>query len=336
MNSLRKEFKLFRKATKQAPRCAEAFWGNCTPTRSTGASIIPFLNDVESQDGDHGDEDDEDALITFDDWLQVDNWYRSRALEFPGIGDAMVPCIDMANHASGEATGALYQCDSDGNAMLLLRDRKNFKPDNEVTITYGDKKGACEMIFSYGFLEDDTEDARETFLSFDIPDDDPLARAKKHIAKSAPGFKIFHSEDEEKIEWHGPFVYLSIVNEEDGWDFKVLQTTDGARELKAFFKDQEITGEEQLIGMLEKDEMWDVFRLRAVCLLESRVSEQLAILHVSNKGTEMDHHGVTTATEEKEVQLIGTLRQAEGKLLEEATQEFEKRVRCRTYVFRSC
>ncbi|TKA83332.1 hypothetical protein B0A55_00640, partial [Friedmanniomyces simplex] len=54
--------------------------------------------------------------LTFDDWLQVDAMYRSRALDFPGIGHCMVPCIDLANHAAGEATTAIYEKDVEGNA----------------------------------------------------------------------------------------------------------------------------------------------------------------------------------------------------------------------------
>ena len=73
--------------------------------------------------------------ITFDDWMHVDAMYRSRALEFPGVGDAMVPCIDMANHASGDATVALYEIDNDGNGLLLLRDGKEIQRGEEITIT---------------------------------------------------------------------------------------------------------------------------------------------------------------------------------------------------------
>lgn len=61
--------------------------------------------------------------------------YRSRALEFPGVGDAMVPCIDMANHASGDATAALYETDDDGNAILILRHGKDISEGGEITIT---------------------------------------------------------------------------------------------------------------------------------------------------------------------------------------------------------
>jgi len=73
--------------------------------------------------------------LTLDDWMRVDAMYRSRALEFPGVGDAMVPCIDMANHASGDATAALYEVDGDGNAILLLRDGKQIPTNGEITIT---------------------------------------------------------------------------------------------------------------------------------------------------------------------------------------------------------
>lgn len=75
-------------------------------------------------------------LVTFDDWKQVDAMYRSRALEFPGIGDAMVPCVDMANHASGAHTAALYESDGEGNGLLLLREGCQLRQDDEVTITY--------------------------------------------------------------------------------------------------------------------------------------------------------------------------------------------------------
>ena len=328
MKSLRREFDLFRKATKRVPACAHEFWGKHAPRSSgTGAPASPSSSEESGEESDGAVETAGDALISFDDWLQVDNWYRSRALEFPGIGDATVPCIDMANHASGEATGALYECDSNGDAVLLLRDGKSFVQDDEITITYGDAKGACEMLFSYGFLESGMEDAREMFLSFDLPEDDPLARAKKHIAKTPPGFKIFHSaKDDSKIDWHGPFLYLSIVNEEDGLDFRVLQSTDGERELKAFFKEDEITGgEEQLLSMLEKEDLWDVFQLRAVCLLQARVLQQIQTLEQSADDLEKEFQDVVVA-ETPDVQAVRLLRRLERKLLDKAEQEFESTV----------
>ena len=103
MNSLLREFENVRTATEGIDWCAKHWW------------------------------DEEHGLFGFDDWLRVDAMYRSRALEFPGVGDCMVPCIDFANHASGDDTGALYEADGDGNGLLLLR--KDIEKAGEVTIT---------------------------------------------------------------------------------------------------------------------------------------------------------------------------------------------------------
>jgi hypothetical protein len=47
----------------------------------------------------------------------------------------MMPCVDMANHASGDATAALYETDNDGNGLLLLREGKTIDQSGEITIT---------------------------------------------------------------------------------------------------------------------------------------------------------------------------------------------------------
>jgi hypothetical protein len=104
LSSLSREFEIFRDATFGIDWCKRYWWS--------------------------------DSQVTFDDWKQVDAMYRSRALEFPGIGDAMVPCIDMANHAAGADTGALYETDEYGNAILMLREGKNMSVGEEITITY--------------------------------------------------------------------------------------------------------------------------------------------------------------------------------------------------------
>ncbi|KAI4772218.1 SET domain-containing protein, partial [Aureobasidium sp. EXF-8845] len=142
LNSLHREFEQVQNATSNLPWCAEQWW------------------------------DEVDGIIQFDDWLQVDAFYRSRALEYPEVGDCMVPCIDMANHTSGTGTAAIYEVDDQGNAVLLLRDGKDIEQNGEITITYGDDKGACEMLFSYGFIEEEMQSARELFLDLSIPGDD--------------------------------------------------------------------------------------------------------------------------------------------------------------------
>ena len=134
MNSLDREFNSLREATISIPWCHQVWW------------------------------DTDSGKMTFDDWKLVDALYRSRALELPSTGHAMVPCIDIANHASGDDTVALYDVDQDQNAILVLREGKSLTLNSEITITYGDEKGACEMLFSYGFLEDTMRCAKELFL----------------------------------------------------------------------------------------------------------------------------------------------------------------------------
>jgi hypothetical protein len=106
VSSLLREFELVRTATGSIEWCAKYWW------------------------------DEDTGLVNLDDWLCVDAMYRSRALEFPGVGDCMCPCVDMANHASGDATAALYETNEDGDGLLLLRPGKNIDKDGEITITY--------------------------------------------------------------------------------------------------------------------------------------------------------------------------------------------------------
>ena len=209
---------------------------------------------------------------------------RSRALDLPGIGHCMVPCMDMANHASGDSTSALYETDGDGNAILVLRDDNYMAPNDEVTITYGDEKGACEMLFSYGFIESTVQTARELFLDLDMPNDDPLKLAKKAVAQSAPGFRLFLHGD--STDWESSFIWLLCVNEEDGLEFKVLQNNDGERELQASWKDEEITDMSTLVTLLKLEPLWDVFELRAITTLQTRVEQQLLRLEGSKNSVD--------------------------------------------------
>ncbi|KAL6708561.1 hypothetical protein ACN47E_002542 [Coniothyrium glycines] len=245
LNSLLREFETLRTATASIDWCSKYWW-----------------------DEDHG-------LLTFDDWMCVDAMYRSRALEFPGTGDCMMPCIDMANHASGNATAAFYETNNGGSGLLLLREGKIIEAGEEITITYGDDKGACENIFSYGFLEESMSSAKVMFLDLDIPDDDPLRPAKIYVSTVAPGFRLF--EDTKGVSWESDFVWLAVVNEEDGLDFRVKQTIDGKREIQALWKEQEFDTS-QLKRLLQEDPAWDIFQLRATVLLQNRVETQIQVL----------------------------------------------------------
>ena len=249
LDSLNREFALLKERTSSIDWCQKCWW-----------------------DADSG-------ILTFNDWKTVDAIYRSRALDLPGTGHCMVPCIDMANHASGDSTNSLYETNNDGNAILTLREGKELTLTDEITITYGDGKGACEMLFSYGFIEKTVKSAQELFLDLEIPDDDPLKLAKKAVSGSAPGFRLFLHGD--YTDWESSYIWLLCVNEEDGLEFKVLQRNDGESELQASWKNEEITDMSNLVSLLKLEPMWEVFELRAIATLQSRVEYQLLRLEDS-------------------------------------------------------
>ncbi|XP_014554860.1 hypothetical protein COCVIDRAFT_28166 [Bipolaris victoriae FI3] len=285
LNSLLREFENLRTATESIPWCNKFWW------------------------------DEEDGMLTFDDWMRIDAMYRSRALEFPGAGDCMMPCVDMANHASGNATAALYETDSNGNGLLLLREGQNIEQGGEVTITYGDDKGACENIFSYGFLEDGMASAKVMFLDLDIPDDDPLRPAKMYVSTEAPGFRIFEKDGE--IHWEGDFIWLVVVNEEDGLDFKVRQTTDGKKSIQGFWRESELDTS-KLRKHLEEDATWDVFQLRATVLLQARIDTQIEALRGAEDIKRED------TIRELPWKLAERLRSLELDMLQRAASVFDK------------
>ena len=266
--------------------------------------------------------DDETGKLNFDDWKYVDAIYRSRALNLPGTGDAMVPCMDMANHATGTNTTAHYDTDFNGDAILVLYDDKHLASGEEVTITYGDDKGACEMLFSYGFVESSMTSAREIFLDLEIPEDDPLKLAKKAVAMSAPGFRLYL--DGASIQWEGSFVWLTIVNEEDGLEVKLLQRADGERELQASWKDEVISDISKLQALVQNDLLWDVFNLRAIIILQSRVEQQLFRLEGSKERVDMLMNDATIKSDIRNN--TNRIRDLEESLLLHAYEDFETKV----------
>lgn len=296
LNSLDREFTLIGETTASIDWCKQYWW------------------------------DTETGSLTFDDWKQVDAMYRSRALDLPGTGHSMVPCIDMANHASGDDTTALYETDRDGNGILYLQNGRKVLVGDEITITYGDEKGACEMLFSYGFLEANMTSASELFLDLDIPEDDPLRIAKKAVSKekTAPGFRLFFQSQSHSIGWESPFVWLLCVNEEDGLEFKLLQNNEGERELQASWKEREIAEMSQLLEILKQEPLWDVFHLRAISTLQARVEQQLFRLEGS-KGyitAILEAEGLERSNYDNAMRL----RDLEETLLLHAYEDFEFKV----------
>ncbi|KAI9771944.1 MAG: hypothetical protein M1835_006337 [Candelina submexicana] len=291
LKSLKREFEELRLATVDIPWCKRQWW------------------------------DDQTGMLTFEDWKIVDAMYRSRAMQIPEIGDVMIPCLDMANHASGEETVAGYEVDENvGDGLLEFLGGIELEPGDEITITYGDKKGACEMVFTYGFVEESMETAQEIFLELDVPDDDPLKRAKLAVLTAAPGFKLFIRN--ECVEWEGPLIWLICVNEEDGLEFRLSQRIDGERELHTFWQGEPLNDTSSIQKLLERDALWEVFLLRANTILQQCVESSILRLNASE--TLIHKAASFTDVDASVLHDIARLRELEAKLLQTAWEDFEK------------
>lgn len=157
------------------------------------------------------------------------------------------------------------------------------------------------------------------FLDLDIPDDDPLRPAKIFVSTVAPGFRIFEKLGD--VDWESDFVWLVIVNEEDGLDFKVRQTVDGKREIQALWKDNELDDTSKLREYLHEDPLWDVYQLRATVLLQGRVEAQIDTLK------EMGNPQREASVREVPWCLAERLRALELDMLEKVMETFETQVR---------
>lgn len=195
---------------------------------------------------------------------------------------------------------------------------------------YGDEKPASEMIFSYGFLEDDRTEAKEVFLGFEIPDDDPLGAAKKMFCREAPGIRIFtESKTPSHTTWDSALVWWACVNEEDGLHIDVAQTTDGQRELETSWKGGKIQEPAHLREHLAADPSWDIFQLRAIVLLLQRLETQLAVMHETEEIISglRDRHSAFEAIFRPEVLgLVSRLRGLEASLLQKEVEDLMNQV----------
>ena len=278
----------------------------------------------------------ETGCLSFEDWKVADAMYRSRAMDLPGTGFATVPIMDMANHAAGEDACARYETDHEGNAVLLMRDAVKLEASDEITISYGDENGASEMLHSYGFIMPRMSSAKQLWLDLDIPEDDPLRLAKRHAAKSAPGFRLFerigdHFSDGQtanttsEIHWEGPYVWLINVNEEDGLEFKLLRTSEGETDIQMTWKGAVLADLSTLEDLLLKEPQYDVFKLRVVTMLRDRLLDQIIRLEQSRANVP-DIPEVARGTSNNYNNAM-RLRDLEERLISQAYEELGSQVR---------
>ena len=258
----------------------------------------------------------ESGAVAVRDWVRLDALYRSRCLELPKSGESMVPCIDMVNHSSQPA--GYYDENSQDEVVLSLRPGVSLSQGQEVTISYGDTKSAAEMLFSYGFI--DTGSTTDSIvLPLEPFQDDPLAKAKLLAFGEAP--KLHVARNTGSTVWKSPFVHLMCVNEEDGLEFRVLQQTDGGRQLRVFWQDEDVTEQtSRFESLVQGHPLSAIFRLRAVTVVQEHLQVQLDMIHSYN--FESDLGDVRADC----VEAAKLLRRRETGILEAALDALEKEV----------
>jgi hypothetical protein len=314
LNKLRSEFKTLQRKTRQISWLAPIWW-EFLPHMSPG------VEELSDEDSDEEEEEEDGNLVQFDDWLILDAMYRSRAMEWPGQGEAMVPGIDMANHnippnVEFEVRGETSE------GLLLPKKDAVIRQGEELCISYGDHKSPVEFILSYGFLPNAAEPC--VLIPIALPDTDPLAPPKAAIsamADLAPGVRLYSEESVPK--WDSEAVWLLIVNEEDGLGFEVSRDGDGQRQIIMTWKGQEINVRE-LKKTLEKEDMWDIFLLRATVTVLNKVDTQLERLQGEAVKREDRRQGPPKESNDSEngalKEIADRLSMVEGNLLVEAQE----------------
>ncbi|GJN86482.1 hypothetical protein PLIIFM63780_010063 [Purpureocillium lilacinum] len=264
----------------------------------------------------------ETGMTSLDDWVLADAWYRSRCLELPQIGDAMVPGLDMVNHSASPT--AYYEVDGTNGVALLMRPGCTASSGQEVTISYGDAKPAAEMLFSYGFIDKDST-ARELALHLEPFPDDPLAKAKLHVFKGPPIVKLSLSSDGQTLTWDSQFVYLMCLNEEDGLGFRVLQDTAGGRQLRMLWHEDDVTEQAgDFEALIQGHDLCEVFKLRAVAVLSEKIEAQLASIKAGPPDDQLQPLVAAGLLREECIEAARALKKLETELLEAAAAALEQ------------
>ncbi|KND86675.1 SET domain-containing protein 8 [Tolypocladium ophioglossoides CBS 100239] len=226
----------------------------------------------------------EQNTASVDDWVLADAWYRSRCLELPQIGAAMVPGLDMVNHSSRPT--AYYEVNGSNDVALLMRPGCTASRGQEVTISYGESKSAAEMLFSYGFIDSDRT-ARELTLHLEPFPDDPLAKAKLHVFNGLPT--------------------------EDGLEFRLQQDTMGKRQLRLLWQGDDVTERAaDFEALIRGHDLCEVFKLRAVAVLHERVEIQLTSIKGGPSEDQLQQLAAAGLLKDEFVEAARVLKEVEG------------------------
>ncbi|PQK13474.1 hypothetical protein BB8028_0004g04050 [Beauveria bassiana] len=261
------------------------------------------------------------------DWFLVDAWYRSRCLELPQAGHAMVPALDMVNHSTTNAT-AYYEEEASGDVSLRIRPGVSVAAGDEINISYGDSKSAAEMLFSYGFIDPDSK-TRQLTLALESFPDDPLAMAKQRVFGGAPVVTLRQTEADDDAAsgkmWESDFAYLMVLNEEDGLEFRILQDDAGDRQLRVFWQEEDVTGRaDDFETLLQDHPLHALFQLRAATVVQECAADQLLQLAAAPNGGQLAALVAAGIIDQQHADLVSTLKNIERSVLEAVLKSLEE------------
>lgn len=234
----------------------------------------------------------------------------------------------MVNHSV--PANAYYEVSED-EVALLLNQNESVQAMDEITISYGHKP-AAEFLFSYGFI--DRHSIKQAMvLTYEPPDEDPLARAKA-AAYGRPGTVTLARTDDGTIQWESPFIHFAVLNEEDGLELRVLEGPNGTRNLHTFWQGEDVTNATDTFEALtEGHERKSVFRLRAVVTVLAVIKNQLVSMRlpIPDAPAERAAQGVSYSA----WQAAATLTEIETAILQDAEDALETQVSYATGVSQS-
>lgn len=286
IRALEEEFEFLTEVTRELPWCQKYWW--------------------------------EADKLKLHDWIQLDAWFRSRSLDLPPLGECMAPCIDMVNHSN--EPNSYYESTLEGGIALLLRPHVELEPNSEITITYGETKSHAEMLYSYGFIDQESKILSLTIFLQPL-DDDPLGKAKLATYPGPPTLQLYCEDG--RFEWKCSFVYFMCLNEEDGLEFKVLQQNDGYQScLQVFWQNLDVTDKTDDFKLLIADHpLLKVFELRVVTILHQQVEQQIKRL---NHGDEIIEQLKTGNLFPRHKMYATQLRESERYILEQSLESLIK------------
>lgn len=226
-------------------------------------------------------ENDFAKSTALNDWIHADALFWSRAFyQTHNNGIMMLPFIDLLNHRPEADRNCSWikfpELGENIEYISLVRipnnetenNDENIKNDDfELYISYGDKP-AAEMLYLYGFLPENVSNNLMLYFPASNNSNDPLFHIKTMIFEPMVKLTVLENGD---IDWmNSGFLWLSVVNEEDGLVFKkendsiIAEIDDFVICSSDCSETRKDIQAKELIKVLQGHRMWDIFKLRAL------------------------------------------------------------------------